>query len=245
MPYTSFYETMNHDTDMNGSIRPSALQRYMQETANRQMRDAKPSYDDLFNEGKAFILSRMVVKTHRNIEKYEKIRVETWPSSRDKGAAFTRCYVIYAGGEEVARGLAIWGLVDIETRTLLRVSDMDFSNYEMGEPYEIQGLRFRIPRDEMRNVGEFKVHYPLTDINKHMNNTNYPDMFLSFIPDADKYRVTDYSITYKSEAPLNSTLRIEISNPRENEDGTITYYLRSWIGDIVNSECQMTLTHTA
>jgi len=244
MPYTSFYETMNHDTDMNGNIRASAVQRYMQETANRQMRDARPSYDDLFNEGKAFILSRMVVKTHRNIEKYEKIRVETWPSNKDKGATFTRCYVIYSGDEEVARGLAIWGLVDIASKTLLRVTDMDFSNYEMGEPYEMQGLRFRIPKDEMKKVGEFKVYYSLTDINRHMNNTNYPDMFFSFLPDADKCRVTDYSITYKSEAPLNSTLRIEISDPHENEDGTITYYFRSWIGDIVNSECQMTLVHT-
>lgn len=244
MPYTACYEAMNHDTDLKGDLRPSAVLRYMQETANHQMRDSKPTYEELFNDGKAFILSRMVVKIHRNIRQYEKIRVETWPSSKDKGAAFNRCYIIYSGDEEVARGLGVWALVDINTKSLLRVSDMDFSNYEMGEPYEMQGLRFRIPKEEMKNVGEFKVYYPLTDCNRHMNNTNYPDMYLSFIPEPDKCSVTDFSITYKAEAPLNSVLKIERSDAHENEDGTTTYYFRTWVEDTVNSECQMTLTHT-
>lgn len=245
MPYTTYYETMNHDTDMNGNLRPSVIQRYMQETANRQMRDAKPTYEDLFNDGKAFILSRMVVKIHRNIAQYEKIRVETWPSNKDKGASFTRCYIMYSGDEEVARGLGLWALVDINTKSLLRVSDMDFSNYEMGEPYEMQGVRFRIPKDEMKAAGEFKVYYPLTDCNRHMNNTNYPDMYLSFIPEVDKYSVTEYSITHKAEAPLNAILRVEISDPHKNDDGTVTYYFRTFAGEAVNTECQMTLTHNS
>ena len=237
--YTSFYETMNHDTDMNGYLRPSAIQKYMQETANHQMRDSKPTYEDLFNQGKAFILSRMVVKTFRPITQYEKLRVETWPSNKDKGASFNRCYIIYSGNKEIARGLGLWALVDTKTKGLLRVSDMDFTNYEMGEPFEMEGLRFRIPKETMKKIGEYKVYYPLTDCNRHMNNTNYPDMYLSFIPNCDKYRITEYSITYKAEAPLNSLLNVEISEPIETDDGRITYYFRTLVDDKVNTEAQI------
>ena len=245
MAYYSIYETMNHDTDQKGYLRPSAIQKYMQETANHQMRDSKPTYEELFDKGQAFILSRMAVKLNRPIKQYEKIRVETWPSSEDKGATFTRCYVIYSDNEEVARGLGLWALVDINTKSLLRVSDMDFSNYEMGKPFEMQGMRFRIPKDEMKEAGGYKVFYPLTDCNKHMNNTNYPDMYISFLPDAQKYNVVSYSITYKAEAPLNADLKVEISEPHENEDGTITYYFRTWVKDLVNSECEMKVTKKA
>lgn len=241
MAYTSFYETMNHDTDLNGVVRPSILLRYMQETANHQMRDSRPTYEELFNEGKAFILSRMVVKTTRKIGQYEKIRVETWPSDADKGATFTRCYIMYAGDEEIARGIGLWALVDVNNKSLLRVTDMDFTNYEMGAPYEMEGLRFRIPKDEMKEAGQYTVYYPLTDCNRHMNNTNYPDMLFSFIPNIDKYYVTDFSITYKAEAPLNSTLKVEISDPHENEDGTVTYYFRTWAEDKINIEAYMTI----
>ncbi|MBE6686876.1 MAG: hypothetical protein E7591_06545 [Ruminococcaceae bacterium] len=245
MPYTSFYETQNHDTDLCGNLRPSAVQKYMQETANRQMRDSGPTYEELFEKGQAFILSRMAVKIHRSIKQYENIRVETWPSNKDKAAAFTRCYVIYSGDEEVARGLGIWALVDINTKSLLRVSDMDFSNYEMGEPFEIKDIRFRIPKDEMKYAGDFKVFYTLCDCNRHMNNTNYPDLYLSFIPDADKCTVTDYSITYKAEAPLNETLMVEISEPHENENGTLTYFFRTMTGGLVNSECRLTVSRSS
>ncbi len=239
--YRSKYSTLNHDTDAKGYLRPSCIQRYMQETANRQMRDSKPTYEELFDEGKAFILSRMVVKCHRPIKQYEDIEVETWPSDSDRGVTFTRCYVIYAEGIEVARGLGIWALVDIPTRKLLRTSEMDFTNYEMGSPFEMEGLRFRIPKEEMETVGEYQVTYSVVDCNMHMNNTNYPDMLFSYIPDIDKHYVTDMSITYKAEAPLGAQLRIERSQPQINEDGTTTYYFRTYTEEKVNVEAFMTI----
>lgn len=236
--YTEHYATLNHDTDAKGIVRPSCIQRYMQETANHQMRDCKPSYDDLFNEGKAFILSRMTLECKRTLNQYEKIDVQTWPSSNDKGVTFTRCYVIYADGEEVAKGLAVWALVDISTKTLIRVSDCDLSNYVHKEPFEMKGLRFRIPK-EMTDVGRCDVTYSLCDCNMHMNNTNYLDMFFNFVPEVERLYVSEYSITYKKEAKLGAALSIKRSCPIENEDGSITYYFASYIGEEVNAECMM------
>ncbi len=240
MYYTAHFETMNHDTDANGIVRPSIILRYMQETANHQMRDCKPTYDELFADGKAFILSRMTVKVNRIIKAYENIEVQTWPCP-GKGATFLRCYVITANGEEIARGLGHWALVDINTKGLLRSGDVDLSNYTYGEPFEMSGVRFRIPSDEMQAVGSYRVHYPLIDCNRHMNNTNYPDMFFSFIPDVDKRYVTDFSITYRTEAPLDAELKVEISEPHVEGNGTVTYFFRTYTSDKINSEAFMTL----
>ncbi len=239
--YTQKYNTLNHDTDINGILRPMAIQRYMQETANRQLRDCGPSYEDLWSSGKAFILSRMVWNTVRPIRQYEDIEVATWPSDSDKGVTFNRCYAIYAKGEEVARGLGVWALVDIPTKKLLRVDDVDLSNCEAGAVFTVEGLRFRMPKEGMTPCGKYNVTYNLVDCNMHMNNTNYPDMFYSFIPGVEKCYVKDMSITYKAEAPLGAELCVHRSEPTENADGSITYYFRSYVGETVNAEAMMTL----
>ncbi len=239
--YTQKYNTLNHDADINGILRPTAIQRYMQETANRQLRDCGPSYEELWNSGKAFILSRMAVNMTRPIRQYEDIEVMTWPSDSDKGVAFNRCYAIYANGEEIARGLGVWALVDIPTKKLLRVDDVDLSSCEAGPVFSVEGLRFRIPKEGMEPCGKYNVTYNLVDCNMHMNNTNYPDMFYSLIPGVEKCYVKDMSITYKAEAALGAELCIHRSEPVTNEDGSITYYFRSYIGETVNAEAMMTI----
>ena len=239
--YTQKYNTLNHDADINGILRPTAIQRYMQETANRQLKDCGPSYEELWNSGKAFILSRMAVNVYRPVRQYEDIEVATWPSDSDKGAAFNRCYAIYSDGQEIARGLGVWALVDIPTKKLLRVSDVDLSNCEAGPVFTVEGLRFRIPKDGMTQAGKYNVTYNLVDCNMHMNNTNYPDMFYSFIPGVEKCFVKDMSITYKAEAPLGAEVTIYRSEPAVNEDGSITYYFRSTVSENVNAEAMMTV----
>ncbi len=239
--YTQKYNTLNHDADINGILRPTAIQRYMQETANRQLRDCGPSYEELWNSGKAFILSRMAVNMTRSIKQYEDIEVATWPSDSDKGVAFNRCYAIYADGVEIARGLGVWALVDIPTKKLLRVDEVDLSNLEAGSVHSVEGLRFRIPKEGMGPVGKYYVTYNLVDCNMHMNNTNYPDMFYSHIPGVEKCYVKDMSVTYKAEAPLGAEITIHRSEPVINENGSITYYLRSYTGETVNAEAMMTV----
>lgn len=242
--YTEHYITMNHDTDAKGVVRPSCIQRYMQETANHQMRDCKPTYEELFEAGKSFILGRMVISCSRPLRQYEELSAQTWPSDRDRGVTFTRCYTLSAGGEELARGLGIWALVDIESKKLLRVTDCDMSNYTHAEPFEMQGLRFKVPADELTEVGRYLVAYSLCDCNMHMNNTNYPDMFFNYVPDAHSLFVSHLSLSYKKEAPLGAELRIERSLPHINEDESMTYYFRSYVGDDINAEAMMVVKYT-
>ncbi|MBR6513252.1 MAG: hypothetical protein IKT46_00315 [Clostridia bacterium] len=239
--YTQKYNTLNHDADINGILRPTAIQRYMQETANRQLRDFGPSYEELWQSGKAFILSRMAVNIYRPIKQYEDIEVATWPCDSDKGVAFNRSYAIYIDGEEVARGVGVWALVDIETKKLLRVEEADLSNLEAGPVHSVEGLRFRMPREGMSEAGQHRVTYNLVDCNMHMNNTNYPDMFYSFIPGVEKYYVKDMSFTYRAEAPLGAELTVHRSDAAANEDGSLTYYFRSYVGDTVNCEAMITV----
>lgn len=237
--YSEKYKILNHDTDTRECLRPSCLMKYLQETANHQMRDCGPSYSELFSEGKAFIVSRMAINQHRAISQYEEITVESWPSDRDKGATFTRSYRVSADGTELARAVGIWALVDIKTKGLLRVSDVDLSNYKHGEPLQIDGLRFRLPKEGMERVGNVRVTYHLCDCNMHMNNTNYADLFFDHLPKPEGSQMLSLSITYRKEAPLGGELVIERSLPEVNEDKSVSYYFRSIIGEDINAEAKL------
>lgn len=43
--YREHYSVSSHDVDINNNIKPSSLARLMQETANHNMRDRRPTYE--------------------------------------------------------------------------------------------------------------------------------------------------------------------------------------------------------
>lgn len=239
MFYTECYEVSTHDTDPFGVVRPSALLAFMQETADHQMRDKKPSYMDLYNEGKAFLLSRIAVKIHAPLHAYDKIAVESWPVE-SRGATFNRCYRITRAGQLIAEGQAYWALVDVNTRKLLRTTDVDLSNYQHGPLHPVDGIRFRAP-DDLPTVGTHTVAYHETDVNRHMNNTRYADLLLDHIPDHDGRTFAEFSIHYKTEAPQGESLTICRSEPKAAQDGERLFFRTLCQDGRTNIEAQVLL----
>ena len=244
MEYTEKYEIGCHDADKNNNIRPTILIRYMQETANHQMRDRKPSYYDLFFEGKAFIVTRMSVQIYDQLHQYDHIEVGTWRCP-DKGATFPRCYVIRREGKVVAEGYSEWAVVNHETGRLWRSSEVDISGYETDEPLNLDiPKKFHFPKDlEFRKAGDHHVYYSETDMNGHLTNTNYPDMVWDRIPGITEKEVTSINIRFMKEAPLDSDIEIYMAEPEISLSGDPVarelYGFKTKVTGKTNIECLM------
>ncbi len=223
------------DTNSNDIIRPSALLRFMQEAANHNMRKCRPTYEELFAQGLAFILSRMSVKCYDTIHAYDELTVQTWPVY-GKGVTFPRSYRILRGDVVVAEGDSTWALVDTKNARLLKCDEIDMSNYTFDEAINLP-LRFRIPKDApMNKAGEHVVSYYETDCNRHMNNTNYTDVICNFIPEIDKKEVCEFIISFASEAPYKEKLTINMCEIPD-EDGV--YYFRTTKNGVTNIEARV------
>ena len=207
--YIEHFEVLFHDVDVNGNIRPSELIRYLQETADHQMRDRKPSYTDLLDRGIALIVTRMVVEMLTPLKHGDMIEVRTW-SNPAKRATLRRCYEIFRGEELCVRGYSEWASVDFVNNTLVPADAIDFSTYESGEPHEMNiPKKFRIPSGiEMRHAGIRTVRYEDTDTNGHMNNTYYPNFLWGLIPDVGNKVFTSVNIRFLHEGTLGSDLEI-------------------------------------
>lgn len=209
MYYAEHYAVSSHDVDVNNNIRPSVLLRFMQETANHQMRDGKPSYYELFFSGKSFVITRISIEVYEQLHQYDEIEARCWVC-QGKAATFIRCYQIYREGKLCASAYSEWALSDKKNGGLVRTSEIDFSRYESDDALDLDlPKRFRIPRDmELDQMGEDRVRYSQVDLNGHMNNTYYPDMLCDCIPDIEGKMVTSMNVRFVHEALLNTELQI-------------------------------------
>ncbi len=213
------------DLDEKSRPFPSFYLRCMQEAAHLHMTAYPPSPETLRDEyGRVFILSRAAVSVLRELSPCEEIEISTWASPAH-GFTFPRNVEIKSGGETVARVASVWALLDIENKTLCRPDGYPCS-YTTEAPLETNmPLRFRIPRDaELELIGEYGPKYFDIDLNGHVNNTRYPDIFLSFIPDGG-FKLTDMGISYLHEAKPGDTMKIYLAVTDE------AVYMRSVLPD--------------
>ena len=233
MIHTEEYRINSHDCDLNGFVKPSAVLRYMHETANLQMKKYGPSNEQLRAENKAFILSKINLSFYRALHSHDIINVETWAVD-SKGASFYRCSRVYRENDLIAEMVAVFALVDIKEKRLCRVSDVEFGFDTEPTMLELDlPARFKIPEEtDLRLIGEYTVNYSDTDLNMHMNNTNYLDVYCDYLPDNKSSRVITAVISYQAEAPLGASVKIYRGR---DDDGV--YYFRTIRDDgSVNSE---------
>jgi len=194
----------------------------MQETANLQAVKHDMPFEKLREvHGKGFILSRLGLRMYRPLNVYDEIRVETWPCE-SKGVSFLRCAQLFKGDILAAEMSSVWALVDIRSKTLCQVNDFTFP-FDTHEPLELDmPSRVRIPRDmELSLLGEKTVFYADADLNGHMHNTSYLDLFCDFLPDMTGRYMVSAAVSFMAEAKLGETVKIY----RAESDGT--YYFRT------------------
>ena len=219
-----------YNVDMNRKARTAGILREIQECGSRQMADQKPSYDELLDKGQALMLSRLDMIIPQEICLDEEIEVFTWPCPSVR-ATFLRNYLVRKNGETAAMISSQWTLVNSETRKIIKVEDVDFSNYTMDEYVDVMpGSKFKISREDaetLETVGQKTVRLSDVDYNGHMNNTNYVDMLCDYIPEltAGTHRVTVMRIHFSKEAPIGET--IEIKRLRTPDDKYIFRTFRS------------------
>ncbi|MBQ4556621.1 MAG: hypothetical protein IJA60_03115 [Clostridia bacterium] len=210
MKFTEKVEINNYDVDMHGIMRPTQLIAKLEEIGSHQMAQYPPSNDDLRKEGKGFILSRVVMSIHMDIHEGDDAVGETWATD-SRGLSFARCYCLNIGGEIAAKVYTVWALLDINEKKLIRVEEYPRQLGGAADPcFDMSlSIRVRMPKaDEFEEIAKRKVYYSDTDLNRHMNNTKYLNMFCDFVPDIENKSLKGINISYISEAPLGEELTV-------------------------------------
>ncbi|MEG1528359.1 MAG: acyl-CoA thioesterase [Clostridia bacterium] len=237
--YASQFVVFLHDVDKNFIARPSSIVRYMQEATNQQMRDQRPSYQELFNNGYAFILSRFNLNIYHPMAINDVLTVKVW-ASFSGSVTYIRSYVIERDNVVCAEASGIWVLLEIAKNRFVPFGEVDLSNYSTYPPLQTTlSRRITLPNAQFSKVGQVNVMYGQIDCNGHLNNTNYADMLYHFCVDRDLFNPIEMTFHYIAEAPLNSP--IDIYSYSVEKGDVKTYYFKTFVADKPNVVAEFVL----
>lgn len=205
--------------DMNKLAKASGILQITQAAGNGQMERDRPTYDELTAQGKAFMLSRLDFEVYEPIYTDIEYTVSSWACEGSR-ATFLRNYSIEKDGKTLVMVSSYWALVDVESRKLLKVDDVDISNFYFGEFVELHKDKLKVPKDiELEEVGKREICYCDLDTNGHMNNTYYMDVVSNYIPElpAGTHRIKSARLHYSKEAPYGDVITIYRAKTEEGK----------------------------
>ena len=212
MKWSESFKVKFHETNADEVAGVSQIFKYIQEAAMSQLNAQHPSYRELLNQKKAFVLSSIRLEMHAPIFAYDNIIARSW-ACPSRGVNFVRSYEIERDGEILCEAASSWALVSTDERKLYTVDDIDTSEYYMDEPVKTERpVRVRIPSAlPMSLVGEYTVQYSDIDMNGHVNNTNYPRIICNAISNIENIMIKSVGIYFANEAKLGDALKIYMS----------------------------------
>ncbi len=224
MKWLGKFEIQSHDTDFQGICKAASVVEYMQEAARKHLDVCISTLNELKRNNAAFVLCRLTLANYGSLTVNDEIMVETWASSTH-GASYPRFTKMYRDDQIVAELATVWTTINMDTRRIIKMGDVLDKIAETDTLSMDMMPRMRIPSNVLLTlVGEYFASYSVCDVNGHMNNVRYIDMFTDYLRGGlYNKRITNIDIAFISEAPMGDILKVYAS--REVDDGK--YYMRA------------------
>ncbi len=235
--YSKNHTIACYEADANQLMRPTAMLDMMQEAANINATALGFGYDELINSNTAWVLSRIHVKFEKLPLWRQEVNLKTW----HKGVAklfYLRDFILSdTEGNTMIKGTTSWLIIDMNTRRLVRNSELatspDKCNKEdaIAEPAD----KVVVPVDiEPELVRKHPVTWSEIDTNGHVNNVKYAVWALDAVkPEDIKERpLKELLINYDAEVMPGDTVKI-YRTIQESEDGLV-YYITGKVDDKQN-----------
>ena len=182
-------------------LKPSVLLYFAQEVAGHHAALLGTDWETLADKQLFWAVIRHRVQITRLPQAGETITVETWPMPTTR-VTYPRATVAYdAEGREVFRTVALWVLMDTETRAMVLPgrSGVEVAGTLRGTELAAPGSLTPKP---LHNTARRTVGYTVLDRNGHMNNTRYMDWIDDLLPSAfhAQHPVREMTVCYLSEA---------------------------------------------
>ena len=195
----------------NSTIKPSALQRYMQQLAREDCDVMGCTYNQMRDVNMVFVITKLALKASKPVFAYDELLVRTY-NNRISGIAFEREFEFYRDGEEIIHATTQWVIVKYDTRRLVRPREFPFDIPE----HNIDCATIAIPRNldakELPFCAEREVRLSDLDENDHLNNCVYSDITLDHIPfDRSEDFVSEMRIIFHHEAKINDILSVSLA----------------------------------
>ena len=199
------------DVYPNSTMKPSALQHYMQQLAREDCDAMGYTYKMMREVNMVFVMTKLGIKASKPVFAYDELTVKTY-QNRVNGIIWEREFEFYRDGEEIIHATTQWVVVKYDTRQIVRPRDFPGNIVSC----ELDCNTIEIPRslvtDSLSPVGERVVRLSDLDENDHLNNCVYSDISLDVLPyDRKEDYVQEIYIIFRQEAKIGDVLSLSSS----------------------------------
>jgi medium-chain acyl-[acyl-carrier-protein] hydrolase len=217
------YRVHVYETGPDGKLNLYSLFNYMQDIASDHAEKLGFGRDDLMNDNRFWVLSRMYAVISEWPLWEETIILKTWPNGTDKLFALRNYEVRFRDGRHIASGTSSWLILDRTTKKVQR-PDTILSQYNPNINSIISPIRYASKIEAAHDNGSclpnFKVKVNDLDVNLHTNNVRYLnwvsdcyslDFIMNNLPQSTE-------INYLAESLYNDEIMIKTSVEQENKN---------------------------
>ncbi len=194
------HEVFPFETDLYGNLKPSQLLRYSMHMSSVQQESEGLHQAFLDEHHVGWMLARFLCTQTATVRAGETLRIVCSPRAVQT-AYYIRQTQITRGGDTVAEVRMVWIPVNMETRRIYRVPELEKIIPDGVPAVELADLR-RLPLPkELPEWGKVRVPYSLCDKNGHFSSANYIDVLcdaFGFWRDGPK-RMESVQIDYHAE----------------------------------------------
>lgn len=194
------------DADVKLRLAPVAYWRILQNAAAGHAAALSAATEELRRNGQTWMLSKMRVDVQRAPLLGEELTVETWPSTKIKGARAYRDYVLKDGaGQVCASSSSLWVIVDLASRRPVRIPE-SISRLSIDPGYAVPGVEEGWLAEPAGEVAEsrYRALWSDADQNEHVNNATMVRWAVDSLPLAflEQHELTSLEAHYRAEVAI-------------------------------------------
>ena len=214
MIYTFDSRVRYSEIDHNGTMKLPALRNYFQDCSTFQSEDIGVGCGFMAARHRAWILSYWQVIIDRFPEMGEQITVGTLATDFKGFMGNRNFFMNDAEGNRVACANSVWVYMDVEKGRPAKPMPEEIDVYGREEPLQMpyEGRKILIP-EQMEAEKPFPVRKYHIDTNEHVNNCQYVQMALEFLP--RDLSVSQLRVDYKKSAVLGDTIYPRLAKEKD------------------------------
>ena len=232
--FSKDYTITCYEADANQLMRPTAMLDLMQEAANANASTLGFGYDEMMNSNTAWVLSRIHVKFNNTPKWRDEVNLKTWHKGVSK-LFYLRDFILSdKEGNPMVLATTSWLIIDMNTRRLVRNSDLALSDTAM-HAIETPADKVVVPVDiEPELVRKHPVTWSEIDTNGHVNNVKYAVWAIDAVTQEDikEKPLKELLVNYDAEVMPGDV--VKISRIRQETEEGIVYYITGKVSDKQN-----------
>lgn len=199
----------SYETDASGKVSLANLFYYFQEAANLHASSLEWGLEYLDSINKFWVLSRLFVKIDNYPVHKDEICIETWSRGAEGFFAY-RDYRVLVNGKSCIDAVSSWMILDKSTHRPTKIEQIGKEIPGIKESYLAFPSTKILTVEPINKTFEKTIYYSDIDINFHVNNGKYVEIFSDSLSDKliSGSVIELFDIQYLSESQLGDNILV-------------------------------------